>query len=65
MVVTILENIEHFNEQIGDPRDLRNLFSGQARLLAERASRDLDIDERSVKHLLLVYLALRDSERAA
>ena len=34
---------------------IRSVFAGQCRLLAERAERNLAIDDRSVENLLRIY----------
>ena len=38
-----------------ESRSLRSVFAGQCRLLAERAERNLAIDDRSVANLLRIY----------
>ena len=43
---------------------LRQAFSGQARLLASRAERDLPLDVRSIKNLLRLYRRLALEELA-
>jgi hypothetical protein len=43
--------------------ELRPLFAGQARLLAERSERGLPIDVRSLFNLACAYLAIAEAER--
>lgn len=42
--------------------DLRPLFAGQARLLAERSERGLPIDVRSLFNLAFAYVAITEAE---
>ena len=44
------------------PADLRPLFAGQARLLAERSERGLPIDVRSLWNLACVFRAIAEAE---
>lgn len=45
-----------------EPAALRSIFTGQARLLAERSERDLPLDVRSLWHLALVFRAIAEAE---
>jgi hypothetical protein len=43
--------------------ELRPIFAGQARLLAERSERGLPIDVRSLSNLAFAYLEITEAER--
>jgi hypothetical protein len=45
------------------PAELRPIFAGQARLLAERSERGLPVDVRSLFNLAFAYLAITEAER--
>jgi len=48
----------HFSGQRVSAKLLREVFAGQARLLAERAERNLPIDLRSLGGLVRLYVVL-------
>ncbi len=45
-------NLSNFTNE---SRSIRSVFAGQCRVLAERAERNLTIDDRSVENLLRIY----------
>lgn len=48
--------------ELPTPAELRPLFAGQARLLAERSEQGLPIDVRSLFNLAFAYLAITEAE---